>query len=81
MAKPLPILKRHHSEQIRGKIQSSQLITRLTKHAMGEIELGPTQVRAIEILLKKTVPDLSQVEGTNVDGSHQLNITIRRFSE
>lgn len=48
--------------EAREKIQTTQLINRLTKHALGEIELSPTQVRAIEILLKKSVPDLANVQ-------------------
>jgi hypothetical protein len=39
----------------------AQLINRLTAHASGEVELTPTQVRAIEILLRKALPDLSDM--------------------
>ena len=51
-----------HDQKTREKIQTSQLVNRLTNHALGEIELTATQLRAIEILLKKTLPDLSSVE-------------------
>lgn len=37
------------------------MLGRLDKHAMGEIEMTNSQVRAAEILLKKAVPDLSAV--------------------
>lgn len=47
---------------MRKKIQTSQLINRLTNHALGQIELENTQVRAIEVLLKKVLPDLQAVE-------------------
>jgi len=50
-----------HDENTRLKIQASQLINRLTAHANGEVELSSTQVRAIEVLLRKTLPDLSDV--------------------
>lgn len=53
-----------HDTQTREKIRTSQLINRLEKHAFGEIELTQTQVRAIEILIKKTLPDLASVELT-----------------
>ena len=43
----------------------TQLINRLTAHAAGEVELSATQVRAIEILLRKALPDLSNM---TVDG-------------
>ncbi len=51
-----------HQDDVRKKIQSSQLVNRLTDHALGLVELSNTQVRAIEILLKKSIPDLSTVE-------------------
>jgi hypothetical protein len=50
-----------HPDEVRAKIQASQLINRLHNHAFGKVELSPTQVRSIEILLKKGVPDLSSV--------------------
>lgn len=53
-----------HQEDIRRKIQASQLINRLTAHALGTVELSNTQVRAIEILLRKCVADLTSVEHT-----------------
>jgi len=53
-----------HDTQTREKIRTSQLINRLEKHAFGEVELTQTQVRAIEILIKKTLPDLASVELT-----------------
>lgn len=59
MARPIGKL---HQDDIRRKIQASQLVNRLTDHALGNVELTNTQVRAIEILLKKTIPDLSSIE-------------------
>lgn len=49
-------------EEARGKIQTTQLINRLQNHALGTIEMSPTQVRAVEILLKKKLPDLVSAE-------------------
>lgn len=46
----------------REKIQASQLLNRLREHAMGNIEMTPTQIRAAEILLRKCLPDLAIVE-------------------
>ena len=56
-----------HDANTREKIRTSQLINRLTAHALGEadpqsgkpVELSATQVRSIEILLKKSLPDLT----------------------
>lgn len=65
-------LRKFHTDEIRAKIQTSQLINRLTDHALGKLELSPTQVRSIEVLIKKTLPDLQSVElsGAGEDGEH-----------
>lgn len=57
-------LRLRHQDEVRAKIQASQLINRLTNHALGDLDLSATQIRAIEILLKKSIPDLSSVELT-----------------
>ena len=58
--------------QVRDRIQTSMLINRLTGHAEGSFDLQPTQVKAIEILLKKTLPDLQAIEGSfNVTHRHE----------
>jgi len=69
-----------HQADVREKIKSSQLINRLTDHALGDLELSNTQVRAIEILLKKSIPDLSAVEHKGDDGG-PLSIVIKRYSD
>jgi hypothetical protein len=52
-----------HQDDVRKKIQVSQLINILQDHALtGMGELPPTRMKAIEILLKKSIPDLSAVE-------------------
>ena len=68
------------SEDHRAKIQTSNLITRLQKGALGEIEVTREQIKAAEILLKKTLPDLKQIEHTGtVEGA--LTVNILRFSD
>lgn len=55
-------LNKLHQEDIRQKIQASQLINVLQKHALtGEGDLSMTRMKAIEILLRKSVADLSAV--------------------
>ena len=61
-------LRKTHQDDVRAKIQTSQLINRLENHALGEIDLTPTQIKAIEVLIRKTLPDLSSVEMTGEDG-------------
>ena len=63
---------RRHQEDVRRKIQASQLINRLSDHALGKNEMTPTQVKAAEILLKKSMPDLSQVQGAGDNGEHKV---------
>jgi hypothetical protein len=57
-----------HDQRTRDKIKTSQLINRLMTHVNGDCDLSATQVRAAEILLKKTLPDLGSVELTGKDG-------------
>jgi hypothetical protein len=52
-----------HQADVRSKIQVSQLINVLTKQALGTSEdLTPSRLKAIEILLRKSLPDLSAIE-------------------
>ncbi len=53
-----------HVDVVRRRIRASQLMIRLKKHALGELDLTVTQLKAIEILLRKVVPDLKAVEHT-----------------
>ena len=53
-----------HAEQTRRAIQATKLVQRLQDCAMGRLDLTKEQIRSIEILLKKTLPDLSSVELT-----------------
>lgn len=59
--------KIRHDDETRTKIQTSQLINRLTDHILGKLKkpLEASQVTAALGLLKKTLPDLS---ATNVSG-------------
>ena len=54
--------KLRHDDETRAKIQTSQLVNRLTDHVLGEVELSATQVTAALGLLRKTLPDLAAVE-------------------
>jgi len=63
-----------HQDDIRKKIQASQLINVLQDHALtGEGEITPTRMKAIEILLRKSIPDLSSVEISG-DETNPLNM-------
>ena len=51
-----------HPDEVRRKIQASKLVQRLDDHIMGVLPkpLDMSQVRAIDILLKKCIPDLTR---------------------
>lgn len=63
--------KIQHDEKTREKIRTSQLLNRLHAYALSEpdpqsgkaVKLDSGQVKAIEILLRKSMPDLSSVDG------------------
>ena len=76
-------LNKRHSDMVRSKIQASQLINRLTDHALGEVELTQTQIRAIEILLNKSVPNLAAIAVQHIEGADEsLNqITVKLVGE
>ena len=55
-------IRAYHQDEIRAKIQASQLVNVLQNHALGETEeLSPTRMKAIEILLRKSMPDMASV--------------------
>ena len=62
-------LNKLHTEEIRSKIQASQLVNVLQNHALGDSpEISPSRMEAIEILLRKSVPDLS---GVTISGDQE----------
>lgn len=62
-----------HDDFTREKIRVTQLINRLEKHALDGGHIEPTQIKAIEILLRKSLPDLSAVTHTGgTDNTHTV---------
>jgi hypothetical protein len=55
-------LRTRHQDDVRQKIQASALITRLHNHIEGKTQLTSTQLRAIEVLLNKSLPNLQDVK-------------------
>jgi hypothetical protein len=65
-------LRLNHQDDIRLKIQVSNLITRVQKYALGELDdadISSNRLNAIKLLLSKTLPDLQSVEMTGKDGT------------
>ena len=63
----------------RTKIANSQILNRLISYAEGKTELDSGQVRAIDILLKKVLPDLSAVTVSGDNENPLLAIIERRI--
>lgn len=70
-------LNKLHSAEVRSKIQASQLVNVLQEHALsGKGEFSMTRMKAIEILLRKSIPDLSAVTVSG-DGENPLRAVHR----
>ena len=54
--------KIRHDDETRAKIKASQLVNRLTDHALGKVGMTASQVTAALGLLKKALPDLAAIE-------------------
>lgn len=73
-----------HQADIRAKIKTSQLVNRLQDFALegkdpktgNPMEIDPARLKAIEILLRKSLPDLSAVTISG-DAEQPLTITVR----
>lgn len=66
-----------NAEAVRDQIQATQLIKVLQDHALGKgrAKMTAAKLKAIEILLDKSVPDLSSVKH-EVEAKHvQFNLT------
>lgn len=65
-----------HDERTRAKIQTSQIINRLQSLVNGEIDMNPQQVNAANILLRKTLPDLTAVTMSG-DAENPLSLIVK----
>jgi BioD-like phosphotransacetylase family protein len=79
-------VKIRHDEETRAKIKASQLINRLQDHVFNDAGVSATQMKAIEILLRKALPDLSNVTvGGDPDNpvkhSHAVEVTFVQAGE
>lgn len=72
-----------HPDEVKKKIQASQLINRLTEHALSDAPImDASQVNAIKILLNKVIPDVKAVEVSGPNGGDiQLGVTFKTVYE
>ena len=66
------------NEKWKENIRTGMLIKRLHDCAEGSVELTPNQIKAAEILLRKSVPDLKAVEFSG-DLDIEGEITIKKI--
>ena len=73
-------LRKRHQDEVRTKIQTSQLVNVLQNHALGlSEELSPTRMKAIEILLRKSLSDLSSIQlSGNADAPVEMKVTWQK---
>ena len=66
LAKPdaKPHITRRQAENVRAAIKVGNIVNRLQKAAMGEIDVTPTQLNAAKVLLDKCLPNLTATEIT-----------------
>ena len=64
-------LRPQHTDEIRAKIQTSQILNRLKDHVDGAVELTPSQVQSAKILLDKSLSNAA----TDVNLLGSVNIT------
>lgn len=70
----------YQPQKVRDRIQTSQIINRLSNHMLGEVEMTATQIKAAEILLRKSLPDLTAVALTGENGGPvQIGVIERRI--
>lgn len=63
-------LRPRHQDEVRTKIQASQLVTFLQNHALKgkNVKNISTRIKAAEILLGKTIPNLASTSISGPDG-------------
>jgi hypothetical protein len=66
-------------ERVRERIRTGVLVTRLTQHVEGKVDMRQTQVTAALGLLKKVLPDLSSTDLTS--GGEALSINMVKFGD
>ncbi len=70
-------IRKAHQDDVRARIQTSNLITRVQKYALGELtddDISATRLNAIKLLLGKALPDLSSIELTGDKDSHASGV-------
>lgn len=71
-----------NADRERANIAIKDLVDRLSAYALGTVELSAAQVRSIEILLKKSLPDLQSIATEKVTGQGIIaNVVFKGLNE
>lgn len=64
LSKRREALREEHAIAVRERIQTTQLVERLQKFALGDskVKMTAAQIKATEMLLDKTVPNLASIK-------------------
>lgn len=62
------------SVEWRERIRIAEILLRVQEHALGQVDMKPTELRAAEVLLRKALPDLATVE-------HTGEVSVRSLTE
>ena len=68
-----PKLTRRQAENARAAIKVGLLLDRLDKASRGEVDMSPTQIKASQILLDKSLPTLQAIESTQVEDKPEMS--------
>lgn len=66
-------LRPRHQEDVKAKIQATQLVNLLQNHALKNAKCSQTQIRAAEALLARAIPTLSATELTTINDDEKLD--------
>lgn len=67
-------LRKNHQEDVRLKIQASQIINRLQSHFNGDIELTASQIQTAKILLDKSISNAPTITETDLTVSGAFDV-------
>ena len=78
MAKRLRVL---HQEDVRRKIQCSQLINKLENHVLNDTEMSSTQVQAAKYLLDKAVGNMAPHTEQQQDPGNKADEILKAIAD
>lgn len=63
----------------KANIRAGVLMARLYDHALGEVEMSQSQIKAAQIVIGKVIPDVARTEHTGENGgavNHSVTIQV-----